>query len=98
VTTEYILTEVANHLSARRIGRATFGVFLADLRADPKTEIVDSPPDLSQRGVDLYLNRADKQWSLTDCVSFLVMKERKITDSLTADRHFEQAGFSALLV
>jgi predicted nucleic acid-binding protein len=45
----------------------------------------------------LYHLRPDKQWSLTDCISFLVMSEEGITEALTADHHFEQAGFVALL-
>jgi uncharacterized protein len=43
------------------------------------------------------LSRRDKEWSLTDCISFVVMKERGLTEALTADHHFEQAGFKALL-
>jgi predicted nucleic acid-binding protein len=46
---------------------------------------------------DLYRNRADKNWSLTDCISFVVMKRKGITEALTGDHHFEQAGFKALL-
>jgi len=46
----------------------------------------------------LYQNRPDKNWSLTDCISFVVMQEHGITEALTADRHFEQAGFVPLLV
>ena len=48
-------------------------------------------------GLALYANRTDKDWSLTDCISFVVMNERGITDALTGDHHFEQAGFAALL-
>lgn len=97
VTTEYVLTEVANHLAGSSSGRARFGQLVAELRADPNTAIVGSAEDLWQRGTDLYLLRPDKGWSLTDCISFVVMKDQGLTDSLTADHHFEQAGFSALM-
>jgi len=59
---------------------------------------VESAHDLWQRGADLYLHRPDKEWSLTDCVSFIVMEERGLTEALAADHHFEQAGFTALLM
>ena len=49
------------------------------------------------RGVALYAERPDKDWSLTDCISFVVMRTMDITEALTGDRHFEQAGFTALL-
>ena len=49
------------------------------------------------RGVALYAERPDKDWSLTDCISFVVMRKMDITEALTGDRHFEQAGFTALL-
>jgi hypothetical protein len=52
---------------------------------------------LFERGLSLYLRRMDKDWSLTDCVSFVVMEEMALTDALTGDRHFEQAGFHVLL-
>jgi len=52
---------------------------------------------LFDRGCELYISRSDKEWSLTDCISFVVMRREELTDALTADRHFEQAGFSALL-
>ncbi len=53
--------------------------------------------DLCARGWQLYRDRLDKDWSLTDCVSFVVMRHRAITEALTADRHFEQAGFIRLI-
>lgn len=53
--------------------------------------------ELLQRGRDLFAARPDKGWSLTDCVSFVVMEEQKLTEALTTDHHFTQAGFHALL-
>jgi predicted nucleic acid-binding protein len=50
-----------------------------------------------ERGVDLYNDRPDKEWSLTDCISILVMEENGITEALTGDHYLEQAGFIALL-
>jgi hypothetical protein len=52
---------------------------------------------LFEAGTDLYSRRSDKEWSLTDCISFVVMQEQGIGEALTGDRHFEQAGFRALL-
>ena len=53
--------------------------------------------DLFDAGVELYVRRPDKAWSLTDCISFVVMREHGMNEALTGDRHFEQAGFIALL-
>jgi hypothetical protein len=49
------------------------------------------------RGLTLFSRRPDKEWSLTDCTSFVVMQQERLTDALTTDHHFEQAGFRALL-
>ncbi len=51
--------------------------------------------ELSDAAIGLYRNRADKNWGLTDCLSFVVMERRTLTEALTTDRHFEQAGFQA---
>ena len=59
--------------------------------------IVDPTRDLFHSGIDLFARRPDKAWSLTDCISFVVMKENRIKEALTGDHHFEQAGFTALL-
>lgn len=76
--------------------RSTFLALIRALQKDPFTEIVPATPDLFDRGLDLYARRPDKTWSLTDCISFVVMTERGLTEALTGDRHFEQAGFQAL--
>jgi len=66
------------------------------LRADPLTEILAADHNLFERGADLYARRQDKSWILTDCISFVVLTERGLTEALTGEHHFEQAGFRAL--
>ncbi len=96
VTTAWVLTELADGLAATPY-RTDVARLVSLLRADPENEIVPATADLMERGLALYDARPDKQWSLTDCISFLVMQDRQITEALTGDRHFEQAGFEALL-
>jgi predicted nucleic acid-binding protein len=96
VTTAWVLTEVADAL-CEPPQRRLFTELLALLRPDPNTEIVAADEALFDRGVDLYAHRPDKAWSLTDCISFVVMTDRGLTEALTGDHHFEQAGFPALL-
>ena len=61
------------------------------------SEVVSISAALWNEALELYHQHRDKQWTLTDCASFIVMRERGITEALTGDRHFEQAGFVALL-
>ena len=68
----------------------------AGRRADPLFEVVGYVPSVYQGGFDLFANRLDKAWSLTDCISFHVMSVRGLTEALTADHHFEQAGFRTI--
>ncbi|MGA7496633.1 MAG: PIN domain-containing protein [Isosphaeraceae bacterium] len=96
LTTHYVLIEVADALSAPRF-RADVAQFLRQLALDPGTEIIGPDIPLFERGLDLYAQRPDKAWFLTDCISFVVMTERGLTEALTGDNHFEQAGFHALL-
>jgi hypothetical protein len=77
--------------------RRQFGELLDALDADPRTEVIAASQVLFDAGVKLYLSRADKEWPLTDCISFVVMQQHALTDALTGDRHFEQAGFRRLL-
>jgi predicted nucleic acid-binding protein len=71
--------------------------FIDDLRRQSKFLIIPPTQQLFDAGFELYRKRPDKNWSLTDCISFTVMQERSITEALTGDHHFEQAGFAALL-
>ena len=96
LTTEAVLTEIGNALSRARwraLGYAT----VQDLRADPNIEVVPVDAALFERALTLYGERMDKEWGLTDCISFVVMQERDLTRALTSDRHFAQAGFANLL-
>lgn len=96
LTTSWVLAEVADGLSDTQNRLLARQLYL-DLQADPRDTIVPATHDLFERGLQLYGDRADKQWSLTDCISFVVMQDHGIHEALTADRHFEQAGFVALL-
>jgi len=96
VTTEFVLLELADAM-APPPARQAFGRFYSSLRADPGLEIVGASADLWERGRRLYDGRPDKYWSLTDCTSFVVMGDQGITEALTGDHHFEQAGLIALL-
>jgi predicted nucleic acid-binding protein len=96
VTTEWVLTELGDAM-AHHPRRKGFLDLHRLLRSDADALIVPASADLFARGVELYALRADKDWSLTDCISFVVMQDHRLTDALTGDRHFEQAGFHALL-
>jgi predicted nucleic acid-binding protein len=96
LTTEAVLTEIGNALSRAR-WRALSYATIQDLRADPNIEVIPVDAALFERALALYGARMDKEWGLTDCVSFVVMQERSLTHALTTDRHFGQAGFTDLL-
>jgi predicted nucleic acid-binding protein len=96
VVTEFVLIELANALADVESRERALGLW-ENLRRDSNTTIVPASSELVTRGVKLYGDRLDKEWSLIDCISFVVMEELGITDALTADHHFEQAGFRALL-
>ena len=95
-TTAWVLTEVADGLASTP-RRQVFRNILDDFDATKANLVVPANTETFEKGVELYYARPDKQWSLTDCISFVVMSEDGITEALTADRHFEQAGFVALL-
>jgi len=95
LTTEWVLMELADALSPSRL-RATAVHYLPKLRTDPAFDIVVYEAAVYEAGFNLFSKRPDKDWSLTDCISFEVMRLRGVSDALTADHHFEQAGFRAV--
>lgn len=96
VTTDGVLLEVGDAFCAPR-DHDDFLALHDSLPLDARIKIVRLTRELFERGVELFRKRPDKDWPLTDCISFLVMEDAGITEALTADRHFEQAGFKALL-
>ena len=71
---------------------------ISSLELDPNVEIISLSEDLYKRAFQLYKDRLDKEWGLTDCISFIIMQDRGLVKVLTADEHFQQAGFQALLL
>jgi predicted nucleic acid-binding protein len=96
VTTEFVLLELADALAYPR-DRVEFFVVRDAITNDPSFHIVPASTELLARGIQFYRERPDKEWSLTDCISFVVMAEKELSEALTGDRHFEQAGFKPLL-
>jgi predicted nucleic acid-binding protein len=96
VTTDCIILEVGDALCALK-DRDDFLALLSSLEDDSRIKIVRLTPKLLERGIQLLRDRPDKNWPLTDCISFVVMADEGIKDALTGDKHYEQAGFNALL-
>lgn len=97
-TSEMVLAEVLNDFSKRgELFRQTAIDLIETLYSHPNVTVVKQSSSQFQDGFLLYKQRPDKQWSITDCVSFQIMAEYGITEALAYDKHFEQAGFIALL-
>jgi predicted nucleic acid-binding protein len=96
VTTELVLLEIADALC--KPGQREEVLVLCDVvHTDPAFLHIPASIELIERGWALYRERRDKEWPLTDCISFVVMQDHKLEEALTADRHFVQAGYKALL-
>ena len=96
LTTRWVLMEVADGFSSSRM-RCEVQRLFAEMEGDGQIAIVEPLESLCRRGLVLYDARPDKEWSLTDCISFVVMADEGLTEALTGDGHFTQAGFKALL-
>jgi uncharacterized protein len=97
VTTEFILVEIGDGLAAVRF-RVQAVQVIATLQASSLVEIIPASSQLFTAALELYRSRGDKDWGLTDCASFVVMSERGLSEALTTDDHFQQAGFRVLLL
>lgn len=97
ITTRAVILEIGNAL-AKLPYRAAAIELLDSLEEDPNVKIIALSEELYNRAMELYNKRPDKEWGLTDCVSFVVMQDYGITEALTTDEHFKQAGFRALLI
>jgi len=96
VTTRAVCLEIGNALAKQKYRQAAVKLLRA-IEQDTLIQIVSLSEELYQNAFRLYQDRRDKEWGLTDCISFVVMRERGITDALTTDEHFDQSGFRALL-
>jgi predicted nucleic acid-binding protein len=96
ITTEFILLEFGN-ACARADDHADFLLLVDGMRSSPHVRITPLSTELFDAGLARMRERSDKDWSLTDCISFVVMEREGLHDALTGDHHFEQAGFNARL-
>lgn len=95
VTTDAVLLEVADALRLPADRRRTAG-WVQTIWEEPDVSVREVDRHLLMRALDLYAARPDKEWGLTDCISFVVMDDEGIGQALTGDAHFEQAGFRIL--
>ena len=96
LVTDYVVVEIANSLS-RIPWRSSAIQLINSIYASENINVVEIDKDIYVEAWKLYSERIDKEWSLTDCTSFVVMNRNGITEAFTNDRHFEQAGFKILL-
>lgn len=97
VTTEAVLWEWLNAF-ADAATRALAAEAYRRVHADSRVEVIPFDPGWIAAAVDLHRARTDKDWSLTDCLSSVVMERRQLAGALTTDHHFEQAGHKAMLL
>ena len=98
ITSEMVMAEMLNLLGSRgEIIRGKACEFVSQLRQNPNIRVVPQTATQFAEAMAFFCGHRDKEWSLTDCISFVVMTRQGITEALTGDHHFEQAGFTALL-
>lgn len=97
VITEAIFEEVGNALSGTPRLRRLAGAFIRRCYTQANMIVVSVDTALLTRALELYESRLDKEWGLTDCISFVVMGDHNLVNAVTGDRHFQQAGFRALM-
>ena len=96
VTTRAVVIEIGNALSKQSLRKSAVAL-IDSMEGDETVTIVSVSDDIYNEAFKLFRSRLDKEWGLTDCISFVVMKQQKITNALTTDQHFKQAGFVVLM-
>jgi uncharacterized protein len=98
ITTNWVLAELTALLtSPLHVSKAQQIQLLDDIYADAGVPVVTVDPTMEAAAWQMWRSRPDKEWTATDCTSFVVMQNTKLTEPVTADHHFEQAGFIQLL-
>lgn len=97
VTSDWIVAELGAFLSGGQ-NRTIFNTLLQRIRQDKHYQVIEASRTDLDAGAALFAQRSDKEWSLVDCISFNIMSNLGMTDALTTDHHFRQAGFNALLI
>jgi uncharacterized protein len=97
LTTQLILVEIGNGMSGQRFRQRAAGI-IGSLLSNSLVDVIPFSPGGFARAFELFEQRPDKDWGLTDCFSFITMQDNGIADALTTDDHFRQAGFTALLL
>ncbi|MFN8493355.1 MAG: PIN domain-containing protein [Caldilineaceae bacterium] len=96
ITSTYVLFELGDGLSRLRFRSLAYRL-IEVIHQDKTFQVVPPSTALFEQALDLFHRRQDKEWGLTDCSSFIIMQQMKLSAALTTDQHFEQAGFHALL-
>lgn len=96
ITSEYVLMELGDGLSRFRVRHLAQQV-IESVQEDDTFEVIPASTDLFIQALQLFQSRPDKEWGMTDCSSFIIMQQMDLYAALTADHHFEQAGFLSLL-
>ncbi len=96
-TTDAVLLEIAASFSRPEHRPFAIGLWDQFHGSDPRFHVVPADNEHLSAAMELFRDRSDKSWSLTDCLSFVVMNRENLTQALTADHHFVQAGFELLL-
>ncbi len=96
ITTSQVIIEVANSLSKPPLRQAAVKL-IESIKRSPDIKVIQITERLCEKAWAMYKSQSDKEWSLTDCTSFIVMEEEVMEEAFTTDHHFEQAGFVKLL-
>lgn len=96
ITTRAVIFEIGNAMAKQRHRKDAI-TLLKSIKEDELIEVIPISEELYARAEKLFCDRPDKQWSLTDCVSFIIMNDLGLTEALTPDEHFKQAGFRILM-